>query len=92
MKKIFNIVCNVLDVNSYQGNIYDAQFDVNFGTLIDDEDNKKRYKVTLRLKTAIDADISNAETYICNLVVNSKVYSQKNLGLSYTLGIKILMI
>jgi hypothetical protein len=87
MKKNFNIVCNVFDVDSYQGNIYDAQFAVNFGTLIDDEDYKKRYKITLRLKTAIDADILTTQTYICNLIVNSKVYSQQNLGLSYTLGI-----
>ena len=87
MKKNFNIVCSSFDDNSYTGISYDAQYYVNFGTLIDDEDYKKRYKITLRLKTAIDADISNAETYICNLIVNSKVYSQQNLGLSYTLGI-----
>ena len=60
---------------------------MNFGALIVDENYKKRYTVTLRLKTSIDADISNAETYLCNLIVNSKVYSQQNLGLSYTLGI-----
>jgi len=87
MKKNFNIVCNVFDVNSYQGNIYDARYFINFGTLINDEDYKKNYKVTLRLKTSIDADISNAETYICNLRVNSRIYSQENLGLSSTLAI-----
>ena len=87
MKKNFNIVCSSFDDNSYSGISYDAQYYVNFGTLIDDEDYKKRYKITLRLKTAIDADILTTQTYICNLIVNSKVYSQQNLGLSYTLGI-----
>ena len=84
MKKNFNIVCSSVDVNSYQGNIYDASYYVNFGTLIEDPDYKKRYKVTLRLKSALDADILSSKTYICNLIVNSKVYSQQNLGLSYT--------
>ena len=60
---------------------------MNFGTLIDDEYYEKGCKITLRLKTSIDADISNAETHICNLKVNSKVYSQQNLGLSNTFGI-----
>jgi len=87
MKKNFDIVCNVFDVNSYQGDIYDAKYFVNFGTLIDDEDYKKNYIVTLRLKTPIDADILNTQTYICNLIVNSRIYSQENLGLSSTLAI-----
>ena len=87
MKKNFNIVCSSVDADSYQGNIYDANYYVNFGTLIDDEDYKKRYKITLRLKLTLDADILSTENYICNLIVNSKVYSQQNLGLSYTLGI-----
>ena len=87
MKKNFNIVCSSVDADSYQGNIYDANYYVNFGTLIDDEDYKKRYKITLRLKSTLDADILSTETYICNLIVNSKVYCQQNLGLSYTLGI-----
>ena len=87
MKKNFNIICSSADADSYQGNIYDANYYVNFGTLIDDEDYKKRYKITLRLKSTLDADILSTETYICNLIVNSKVYCQQNLGLSYTLGI-----
>ena len=87
MKKNFNIVCSSVDTNSYQGNIYDASYYVNFGTLIEDPDYKKRYKITLRLKSSLDADILTSQTYICNLIVNSKVYSQQNLGLSYTLGI-----
>ena len=87
MKKNFNIVCNCFDADSYSGNIYDANYYVNFGTLIDDEDYKSKYKITLRLKTALDADILESQTYIVNLIVNSKVYSQQNLGLSYTLGI-----
>ena len=87
MKKNFNIVCSSVDTSSYQGNIYDASYNVNFGTLIEDPDYKKRYKVTLRLKSALDADILTTQTYICNLIVNSKVYSQQNLSLSYTLGI-----
>ena len=48
---------------------------------------KKRYKVTLRLKSTLDADILSTQNYICNLIVNSKVYCQQNLGISYTLGI-----
>ena len=87
MKKNFNIVCNCFDADSYSGNIYDANYYVNFGTLIDDEDYKSKYKITLRLKTALDADILESQTYIVNLIVNSKVYSQQNLGISYTLGI-----
>ena len=87
MKKNFNIVCNSAEFESYQGEIYNAQFYVNFGTLIDDEDYKKRYKITLRLKTPLDTDILQTETYIVNLIVNSKVYCQQNLGLSYTLGV-----
>ena len=87
MKKNFNIVCSSVDTDSYQGNIYDANYYVNFGTLIDDEDYKKRYKITLRLKTPLDSDILQTETYIVNLIVNSKVYCQQNLGLSYTLGV-----
>ena len=87
MKKNFNIVCSSVDTDSYQGNIYDAQIAINFGTLIDDEDYKKRYKITLRLKTPLDVDILQTETYIVNLIVNSKVYNQQNLGLSYTLGV-----
>ena len=87
MKKNFNIVCSSVDTDSYQGNIYDSNYFVNFGTLIDYEDYKKRYKITLRLKSSLDADILTSQTYICNLIVNSKVYSQQNLGLSYTLGI-----
>ena len=87
MKKNFNIVCNSAEFDSYQGEIYNAQFYVNFGTLIDDEDYKKRYKITLRLKTPLDSDILQTETYIVNLIVNSKVYNQQNLGLSYTLGV-----
>ena len=87
MKKNFNIVCSSVDADSYQGNIYDANYYVNFGTLIDDEDYKKRYKITLRLKTPLDTDILQTETYIVNLIVNSKVYCQQNLGLSYTLGV-----
>ena len=87
MKKNFNIVCNSAEFDSYQGEIYNAQFYVNFGTLIDDEDYKKRYKITLRLKTPLDTDILQTETYIVNLIVNSKVYSQQNLGISYTLAI-----
>ncbi len=87
MKKNFNIVCNCNDIDSYSGNIYDANYYVNFGTLIDDEDYKTKYKITLRLKTALDADILGTENYICNLIVNSKVYCQQNLGISYTLGI-----
>ena len=78
MKKNFNIVCNSAEFGSYQGEIYDAQFYVNFGTLIDDEDYKKRYKITLRLKTPLDTDILQTETYIVNLIVNSKVYNQQN--------------
>ena len=87
MKKNFNIVCNCFDADSYSGNIYDANYYVNFGTLIDDEDYKTKYKITLRLKTALDADILESQTYIVNLIVNSKVYSQQNLGISYTLAI-----
>ena len=87
MKKNFNIVCNSAEFDSYQGEIYNAQFYVNFGTLIDDEDYKKRYKITLRFKTPLDSDILQTETYIVNLIVNSKVYNQQNLGLSYTLGV-----
>ena len=87
MKKNFNIVCNSAEFDSYQGEIYNAQFYVNFGTLIDDEDYKTKYKITLRLKTALDADILESQTYIVNLIVNSKVYSQQNLGISYTLAI-----
>ena len=87
MKKNFNIVCSSVDADSYQGNIYDANYYVNFGTLIDDEDYKSKYKITLRLKTALDADILESQTYIVNLIVNSKVYSQQNLGISYTLAI-----
>ena len=74
MKKNFNIVCSSVDTESYQGNIYDANYYVNFGTLIDDEDYKKRYKITLRLKSTLDADILSTQNYICNLIVNSKVY------------------
>ena len=87
MKKNFNIVCNSAEFDSYQGEIYNAQVYVNFGTLIDDEDYKKRYKITLRLKSTLDADILSTQNYICNLIVNSKVYCQQNLGISYTLGI-----
>ena len=87
MKKNFNIVCNCLNLSSYEGFSYDARYFVNFGTLIDDEDYKKNYKITLRLKTPIDADILTTQTYICNLIVISRVYSQENLGLSSTLGI-----
>ena len=87
MKKNFNIVCNCFDADSYSGNIYDANYYVNFGTLIDDEDYKTKYKITLRLKTPLDPDILESQTYIVNLIVNSKVYSQQNLGLSYTLGV-----
>jgi hypothetical protein len=87
MKKNFNIICSSVDADSYQGDIYDASYYVNFGTLIDDEDYKKRFKITLRLKSTLDADILSTENYICNLIVNSKVYCQQNLGLSYTLGI-----
>ena len=87
MKKNFNIVCNCFDADSYSGNIYDANYYVNFGTLIDDEDYKTKYKITLRLKTALDADILESQTYIVNLIVNSKVYSQQNLEISYTLAI-----
>ena len=45
MKKNFNIVCNSAEFDSYQGEIYNAQFYVNFGTLIDDEDYKKDIKL-----------------------------------------------
>jgi hypothetical protein len=45
MKKNFNIVCSSFDDNSYSGISYDAQYYVNFGTLIDDEDYKKDIKL-----------------------------------------------
>ena len=51
MKKNFNIVCSSITTSSFTGNIYDANYYVNFGTLIDDEDYKRRYKFTLRLRS-----------------------------------------
>ena len=37
-KTNFNIVCSSSDKDSFSGNIYDARYFVNFGTLISDED------------------------------------------------------
>ena len=45
MKKNFNIVCNCLNLSSYECFSYDARYFVNFGTLIDDEDYKKIIKL-----------------------------------------------
>ena len=45
MKKNFNIVCSSVDTDSYQGNIYDANYYINFGTLIDDEGYQKDLKL-----------------------------------------------
>ena len=47
MKTNFNIVLNSTISSSFTGNIYDARYYVNFGTLISDEEYKKKYKVTL---------------------------------------------
>ena len=74
-KTNFNIVCVSNDTNSYSGNIYDARYYVNFATLISDEEYKKKYKVTLRLKTPLDADILETQTYLVSLM--SLLYFQK---------------
>ena len=86
-KTNFNIVCSSSDKDSFSGNIYDARYFVNFATLITDEEYKKKYKVSLRFKTPLDADILETQTYLVSLIVNSKIYSQLNLGLSYVLAV-----
>ena len=45
MKKNFNIICSSVVADSYQGDIYDASYYVNFGTLIEDPDYKKGIKL-----------------------------------------------
>ena len=88
MKTNFNIVCNSTIASSFIGNIYDAQYYVNLGVLLDNEnDYKKRFKVSLRFKCPQDADILSSQTYICSLLINSRVNTQENLNTSYTLAI-----
>ena len=47
----------------------------------------KKIKVSLRFKCPQDADILLSQTYICSLIINSRVNTQENLQTSYTLGI-----
>ena len=88
MKTNFNIVCNSTIASSFSGNIYDAQYFINLGVLLDNvNDYKKQYKVSLRFKCPQDADILTSQTYICSLIINSRVNTQQNLNTSYTLAI-----
>ena len=88
MKTNFNIICNSTISSSFSGNIYDAQYYVNLGVLLDNvNDYKKKFKVSLRFKCPQDADILLSQTYICSLIINSRVNTQENLQTSYTLGI-----
>jgi hypothetical protein len=88
MKTNFNIVCNSTIASSFIGDIYDAQYFVNLGVLLDNEnDYKKQFKVSLRFKCPQDADIQLSQTYICSLIINSRVNTQQNLNTSYTLAI-----
>lgn len=88
MKTNFNIILNSTIASSFTGNIYNANYYIDLASLLDnDEDYKKKYKVSLRFKTPLDADILETQTYICSLIVNSKIYNQQNLGLSYILAV-----
>ena len=88
MKTNFNTVCNSAIASSFIGDIYDAQYFVNLGVLLDNEnDYKKQFKVSLRFKCPQDADIQLSQTYICSLIINSRVNTQQNLNTSYTLAI-----
>jgi hypothetical protein len=87
-KTNFNIVCNSTLTSSFTGNIYNATYYVNLSSIIDDEikDYNKKYKITLRLKTASSVNILSTQTYLCRLFINSRVYNQENLQTNYTLG------
>ena len=88
MKTNFNIVCNSTIASSYTGDIYNAKYFVNLGVLLDNEnDYKKRFKVSLRFKCPQDADILSSQAYICSLLINTRVNTQENLNTSYTLAI-----
>ena len=87
-KTNFNIVCNSTLNSSFTGNIYNANYYVNLASVLNnDEDYKKKYKITFRMKTASSVNILSTQTYECNLYINSKVYNQENLQNNYTIGI-----
>jgi hypothetical protein len=67
----FNIVCNSTLNSSFTGNIYNANYYVNLASVLNnDEDYKKKYKISFRIKTASSANISNQEFII------KKIYRQ----------------
>jgi hypothetical protein len=88
MKTNFNIVLNSTLASSFTGNIYNGSYYVNLSSILDNEteDYKKKYKITLRLKTASSVNILSTQTYPCELFINSRVYNQENLQRNYTLG------
>ena len=88
MKTNFNIVLNSTLASSFTGNIYNGSYYVNLSSIIDNEteDYNKKYKITLRLKTASSVNILSTQTYLCELFINSRVYNQENLQTNYTLG------
>jgi len=87
-KTNFNIVCNSTLNSSFTGNIYNANYYVNLASVLNnDEDYKKKYKITFRMKTASSVNILSTQTYECNLYINSRVYNQENLQTNYTIGI-----
>lgn len=57
MKTNFNIVLNPTIASSFTGNVYNANYYINLASLLNDEDYKKKYKITFRLKTASSANI-----------------------------------
>ena len=84
----FNIVLNSTLASSYTGNIYNGSYYVNLSSILDNEieDYKKKYKITLRLKTGSSANILSTQTYLCSLFINSRVYNQQNLQTNYIVG------
>ena len=88
IKTNFNIVCNSTLASSFSGNIFNANYIVNLASVLNnDEDYKKRYKITFRMKTASSANILSTQSYLCELYIHSRVYNQENLQTNYTLGV-----
>jgi hypothetical protein len=85
-KASFNLVLNSIVTSTYTGNRSNPTFNVDWKTLIREEDYNKRYHIRFRMKTANDTNVNDQENYRVELYIAGKVFNQSNLQRDFTLG------
>jgi hypothetical protein len=85
-KASFNLVLNSIVTSTYTGTRSNPTFNIDWKTLIREEDYNKRYHIHFRMKTVNDTNVNDQENYRVELYIAEKVFNPSNLQRDFTLG------